>query len=33
MNETVIVTEAAPALPYSYARRQGVLLTEATQAR
>ena len=26
MNETVIVTEAAPALPYSYARRQGVLL-------
>jgi general secretion pathway protein E len=26
MNETLIVTEAAPALPYSYARRQGVLL-------
>ncbi|MCW3847452.1 type II secretion system ATPase GspE [Sphingomonas sp. LB-2] len=26
MNETLIVTEGAPALPYSYARRQGVLL-------
>jgi len=29
MNETVIVTEAPPALPYSYARRQGVLLRAA----